>query len=409
MAVDKYEPSYDFSDDLGTTHGLHLDIEFANLSTTTGELSDALNQIQRSDGKIRDSAVDVHTLSRDVMNLIGGFRTRGGWATATAYAVNDVVDVAGYVYVSKVAHTSSALFSSDSANWIQFGFGPSTLAQATADAAQAAITAHLAAATGAHDASEIAYAGGPSLPVSSVEAAIDALDTTKAPLASPAFTGTPTAPTAAPGSAGSQVANAAFVSAAVAAVASGGATLSSLGAILNSSVVKSTSDNVGTSHKGKVFRCTATLTLALTAAATLGDGFAFGVFPEGGAVVTLDPAGSETIDGATAKNFTKPAIVYCDGLKFTSIGLMEASAYVASVNGNTGAISAAQIAAAATTGYGYTPANSSHSHSYADLTAFVSASWINAGSGFYRIRFTRANGSTFDVVTSVPDGSGGGS
>jgi hypothetical protein len=76
---------------------------------------------------------------------------------------------------------------------------------------------------------------------------------------------------------------------------------------------------------------------------------------------------------------------------------------VTSVNGNTGAVTAGQIAAAATAGYGYTPANSSHSHSYAGLNAIVSISNAFSG-GQDTCTATRADGSTFSFYTSTSSG-----
>ncbi len=52
-----------------------------------------------------------------------------------------------------------------------------------------------------------------------------------------------------------------------------------------------------------------------------------------------------------------------DGTAVTAKATLGVNDGVTSVNGNTGAITAAQIAAATTAGYGYTPANSSHTHS----------------------------------------------
>lgn len=51
-----------------------------------------------------------------------------------------------------------------------------------------------------------------------------------------------------------------------------------------------------------------------------------------------------------------------DGTAVTARATLGVNDGVTSVNGNTGAITAAQIAAAATAGYGYTPANTSHTH-----------------------------------------------
>lgn len=73
-----------------------------------------------------------------------------------------------------------------------------------------------------------------------------------------------------------------------------------------------------------VFNCTAGLTLALTAAATLGNQHMFVVIGNGGAVV-IDPNGAETINGASS--ITVPdggvALVFCNGSLF--LGLLSAS------------------------------------------------------------------------------------
>jgi len=67
---------------------------------------------------------------------------------------------------------------------------------------------------------------------------------------------------------------------------------------LNFNVISKTSDyTVVAADKTKLILCTADLTLTLTAAATLGDGFVFNVRASGGDV-TIDPNSSETIDGA---------------------------------------------------------------------------------------------------------------
>jgi microcystin-dependent protein len=63
---------------------------------------------------------------------------------------------------------------------------------------------------------KLAFAPAGSVAATTVQAAIEELDTEKAPLASPAFTGTPTAPTATAGTNTTQVATTAFVSTAAA-------------------------------------------------------------------------------------------------------------------------------------------------------------------------------------------------
>lgn len=70
---------------------------------------------------------------------------------------------------------------------------------------------------------------------------------------------------------------------------------------------------VGT-DKQKVIRCTAALTLSLTAAATLEDGFSVVVIADGGDVI-IDPDASETIDGSATVSLPDGTMttIYCDG------------------------------------------------------------------------------------------------
>lgn len=100
------------------------------------------------------------------------------------------------------------------------------------------------------------------------------------------------------------------------------AALTALGAILCDSLAKTGAYTVVAADKGKVITCDGTWTLSLTAAATLGDGFAFGVWNTGTGTITIDPNASEQIDGATTKALAagKLAIVYCDGSKFVTVG-----------------------------------------------------------------------------------------
>lgn len=95
-----------------------------------------------------------------------------------------------------------------------------------------------------------------------------------------------------------------------------------LGAILCDSLDKAGTYTVVAADKGKVINCNGTFSLNLAAAATLGDGFQFAVWNNGAGVITIDPNASEPIDGATIKTLAagKLAIVYCDGLKFVTVG-----------------------------------------------------------------------------------------
>lgn len=72
---------------------------------------------------------------------------------------------------------------------------------------------HISDTSAAHAASAIGYAGSAGLAATDVEGALDELDTEKAPLASPAFTGNPTAPTPATADDDTSIATTAYVKA----------------------------------------------------------------------------------------------------------------------------------------------------------------------------------------------------
>ena len=80
---------------------------------------------------------------------------------------------------------------------------------------------------------------------------------------------------------------------------------------------KSTAYTALAADRGKVIRCTAALTLSLTAAATLGSDWSVWVIADGGDV-TVDPDGSETIAGAATLTVSdgQSVKVFCDGSNF---------------------------------------------------------------------------------------------
>jgi hypothetical protein len=91
------------------------------------------------------------------------------------------------------------------------------------------------------------------------------------------------------------------------------------------SVAKSSGYTVVAGDGGVTIRATAALTLSLTAAATLGANFMFDVVnaASSNGVVTIDPNGSETINGAlTLKIFPgERATIVCDGSNWSAFGL----------------------------------------------------------------------------------------
>lgn len=81
---------------------------------------------------------------------------------------------------------------------------------------------------------------------------------------------------------------------------------------------------------GALVRCTAALTLALDAAATLGDGYYFSLINDHSAAITIDPNASETINGVTT--ITVPAAgsvnVYCTGSAWYMLSGVSVRTYI---------------------------------------------------------------------------------
>lgn len=123
-----YTPTTDFSEDeadgvsgRSTVRTAAVDVEFANLATTIGQILTNLALIQRDDGDLRDELVDTFNLSPAVLSLIGsaGFTVRGLWLTATAYIVGDMVRNTTGAYVCIEAHTSGTFATDLAANkWV---------------------------------------------------------------------------------------------------------------------------------------------------------------------------------------------------------------------------------------------------------------------------------------------------
>jgi hypothetical protein len=89
-----------------------------------------------------------------------------------------------------------------------------------------------------------------------------------------------------------------------------------LGAIFGAGVAaKASAYTVVATDRGKLLTCSGTWTLSLTASATLGAGFVVAVANTGTGSITIDPSGSETIDGATTLGIGAglSAIIVCTG------------------------------------------------------------------------------------------------
>ena len=98
--------------------------------------------------------------------------------------------------------------------------------------------------------------------------------------------------------------------------------LATLGALFGSLTVKSTNYTVVSGDRGKIIQCTDTLTVSLTAAATLGAGFSFVVSNTGAGTVTIDPSGSELIGGELTQTLeeNQTVVIYCTGTAFQIAG-----------------------------------------------------------------------------------------
>lgn len=134
MQAPQYIPSTSFAqDELANVGGRstvrtdRVDAELANVSISINALQANLELIQRDDGLLRDGIVEPYTLSSTTRAFIQGsrFNPRGLWASGQAYAVGDLIDVAGDAYVCAIAHTST-VFATDYAagRWQAFTTAP---------------------------------------------------------------------------------------------------------------------------------------------------------------------------------------------------------------------------------------------------------------------------------------------
>lgn len=99
--------------------------------------------------------------------------------------------------------------------------------------------------------------------------------------------------------------------------------LLNLGALASSTVAKTANYTVVLTDRGESIFCNGTFTLSLTAAATLNDGFSFAVVNVGSGTVTINPNGSETIDGQAtlALSQGQSCFVTTNGTEFRTLGL----------------------------------------------------------------------------------------
>lgn len=103
--------------------------------------------------------------------------------------------------------------------------------------------------------------------------------------------------------------------------------LAAMGALISGYLARSAAYTVGLGDRGKLIDCTGSFTLSFAAASTLGAGFTVAVRNSGEGVITLDPAGTESIDGVSTLSLlpNESHLVVCTGSAWRSLGRAETS------------------------------------------------------------------------------------
>jgi hypothetical protein len=92
-----------------------LDAELNAIELAIDQTQANLALIQRDDGKLANQSVVPEALSASTLAMIaqGEYNPRGDWATATAYAIGDLVTYNLATYLCLATHTAAAAFSTD--------------------------------------------------------------------------------------------------------------------------------------------------------------------------------------------------------------------------------------------------------------------------------------------------------
>jgi microcystin-dependent protein len=89
--------------------GPSLDNELADIETSIDELVDAVKDIRRSDGRLKNGLISLASFDSEILT---GLRTPSAWVSATAYTEDDTVFVGPILYIALTDHTSG-VFATD--------------------------------------------------------------------------------------------------------------------------------------------------------------------------------------------------------------------------------------------------------------------------------------------------------
>lgn len=115
----KYTPAYSFTgyqtqNPTAPLPAPRVDNELAQVSVSVGQLVDALKDVRRSDGALKNAVVTPDSLSAEARVLLAGdANPRGKWAAGTVYAAKDWVSYDGASYIAVVGHTALVSFKTD--------------------------------------------------------------------------------------------------------------------------------------------------------------------------------------------------------------------------------------------------------------------------------------------------------
>lgn len=93
-----------------------IDDELDDVARSLDAVIDNQVKLQRDDGGLRDQVVHLYNLTPTARAALQTkANPRGMWLTATAYAVNDLIDLGGTAYLCAIAHTSTVFIADQAA------------------------------------------------------------------------------------------------------------------------------------------------------------------------------------------------------------------------------------------------------------------------------------------------------